>query len=93
MYRLYTESVNNPENKVLAEQVQTLKSELEALQEEMMEIDKIYTKEFFGTNVQVMSNEYIPTQVKVHPETGATIAIPASTANTAAIIADDIESE
>lgn len=37
-----------------------------------------------------MSNEYILRQVTVHPETGATIAMPINTTNTSAIVAENI---
>ena len=93
MYRLYTESVNNPENTVLAKQVQAMKTELQAIQQQIIEIDGMYAKDFFGTSIEVMSNEYIPKQVTVRPETGATITFPINTTNTASIIADDIENK
>lgn len=93
MYRLYTESVNNPENTVLAKQVQTLKSELQALQQQIMEIDGMYAKDILGTEIEVMSNEYIPRQVYVHPETGTTISMPINTTNASAIIADNFDNK
>ena len=87
MYRLYTESVNNPENTVLAKQVKAIESELQAIQKQIMEIEKISEESYLN----IITNEYIPRQVYVHPEIGATNAMPINTTNTAAIIADDIE--
>ena len=58
-----------------------------------MEIDGMYAKDFFGTSIEVMSNEYIPRQVSVHPETGASIVIPINTTNASAIIADNFDNK
>lgn len=93
MYRLYTESVNNPENTVLANQVKALKSELKVIQQQIMEIDGMQAKDILGTEIEVISNEYIPRQVYVHPETGATIVMPINTTNASEIIADNFDNK
>ena len=93
MYRLYTESVNNPENTVLANQVKALKSELKVIQQQIMEIDGMQAKDILGTEIVVISNEYIPRQVYVHPETGTTIAMPINTTNASEIIADNFDNK
>lgn len=93
MYRLYTDSINNPEDKLLAHQVEIIKTELEAIKQEIKEIDYMKANDFLGTSVYIMSNEYIPKEVLVRPEIGNTISVPINTTNASEIIADNFDNK
>lgn len=93
MYRLYTESLNHPENKELAAQVSNMKDELTAINNQIHKIDAVVSNDILGVNVYTRTNEYIAYEAKVSPKPGATIIPPLSTTEAAEIIADNIENK
>lgn len=88
MYKLYTESLNHPENKQLAKQVQFMKDELYQLQREISSISGVYAEDLLGLNVHVKTNQYSVYKAKVRPELGSTRNIPLTTTVAGDIIAE-----
>lgn len=78
-YELYTESINNPQNEELAKQVSELRNELNILRNKINEISHLESKNFMGLDGYVVTKEYIPYQVKVPVEGGASVYIPYNT--------------
>ncbi len=90
-YKLYTESINHPENKELAAQVAKLKKELDAIQIKIFKTNIPIATDSFGNNVKVISNDYIAIPFLKGQETGASIVIPAATTTAADILADNMK--
>lgn len=88
MYKLYTESLNHPENKQLAKQVQLMKDELSQLQREISSISGVYANDILGMFVHVKTNQYSAYKAKVRPELGSTRNIPLTTTVAGDIIAE-----
>lgn len=82
MYRLYTESINNPQNKQLAEQVKVMQSELNKIKNEIKAIDNL-------TISGVKANEYSAYETLVHPDMGVTVNLPYNVTNTVNIATGD----
>jgi len=76
MYQLYTQSINNPENKELAQKVAQLQEELKSIEIDMGE---------FG------NRDYSVNITYRKPPMGASVGIPNTTTNTADIIADNLK--
>ncbi len=92
-YKLYTESINHPENKELAAQVAKLKKELDLIKTKMLANNTPVSTDIVGYNVKVMSNNYIPIPFIKVPETGASIVIPPAVTTAADILEDDLKKE
>ncbi len=92
-YKLYTEAINHPENKELAAQAAKLKKELDAIQIEIFKNNIPVSTDMFGSDLKVISNNYITIPFLKGPETGASILIPKATTTAADIIADDAENK
>ncbi len=90
-YKLYTESINHPENKELAAHVTKLKKELDAIQTRIFKNNTPVATDILGTNVKVLSNDYITIPFIKGQETGASIVIPAATTTAADILADNMK--
>jgi len=93
MYRLYTESVNHPENTELAAKVSKMEAQLDSIQSDINGISAPTSNNILGLNPYVETNEYSTYQVMERPQTGASTQIPYSTPQTAAIIADNIDEQ
>ncbi len=88
-YKLYTEAINHPENKELAAQVAKLKKELDLIQIKIFKNNIPVSTDMFGSDIKVISNDYIPIPFLKGPETGASIVIPPAVTTAADILADD----
>ena len=93
MYELYTESLNNPENKELAKQVKMMQRELYKIKSEINSISGVYSEDFLGLNIHVKANQYSAYTAKIHPEMGSTRNIPLTTTNTGGILAEMVKKE
>ena len=93
MYRLYTESINHPENTQLANQVKGMQAELSDIQSKINSISSLCNDNAFGTDPYVLAKEYTTYQANVRPEMGASHNIPLTTTTAANIIADDIKAD
>ena len=91
MYRLYTESINHPDNTQLASQVKEMQAELSDIQSKIDSISSVNCDDMFGADLYVLTNEYTAYQANVRPEMGASHNIPLSTTTAIDIIADDIK--
>lgn len=78
-YEIYTESLHHPENNALKRQVIQLKSELNTIQNKINKISCLRANDMFGTNIRVVTKDYIPYRTKVPKPTGATVFIPYNT--------------
>ncbi len=92
-YKIYTEALNHPENKELAAQAAKMKEELDLLQSKIYKISKNVAADMFGSNIKVITNDYITVPFLKGPEPGASILIPQATTTAADILADDAENK
>ena len=88
MYKLYTESLNHPENKQLAKQVKMMQRELYKIKSEINSISGVYSEDLLGLNIHVKANQYSAYTAKIHPEMGSTRNIPLATTVAGDIIAE-----
>lgn len=90
MYKLYTESINHPENEELAAKVNAMKSELKDINSKILNINMPLSDNFLGVDPYIRAIDYTAYQTKVRPEMGVTVSVPPSVTVVSDIIADEI---
>lgn len=94
MYKLYTESINNPENKKIAAQVKAMQRELLRIQNKINSIEYIKGEDLLGLSVHLEANEYSTYTKLQHPPMNVSVSIsPAAITNATDIVYDDIKKE
>lgn len=79
MYELYTQSLNNPEDKELAKKVLSMQKELNGIKSQLNKIDIMYADDICGFSGHMESHKYSAYKAKVRPSTGASTYIPYTT--------------